>query len=112
MCAPERLNAFTAAMLQLYVRVRQETGYQASYFHNMVGEQGGREAVLQLIRSPKPSEGFFRLYDLGRLDFSAEAVVLDRQWDDLFGDDDRRAAYTRLAQFEYAVPEDFWHPAN
>jgi hypothetical protein len=50
-------------------------GYYPTRFVQMVGELGAREAARRLINSQEPPEGFYRLWDMGRLGNSVEAYV-------------------------------------
>jgi hypothetical protein len=106
----ERERAFTGAMLEIFKRTLGETGYRASMFFNMINDQGGLGAAQQLIRATRPSDGYTKLHLLKRLDLTVEAVVLRREWDDLFDDDDRSAAWKRLADYKYEFPSDVWMP--
>ena len=98
-------------MLNIYKRAFEETGYRASYFHQMVTEQGGYDAAMTLIHSSKPSEGYTALHQLGRLDLTVEALILRPEWLDVFTDQDRLAAYRRLQAYQYPLPPDSWHPS-
>lgn len=106
----DRERAFHGAMLDIFRRTLRETGYRASLFFNMVNDQGGLAAALQLIRARHPSDGYTALHLRKRLDLTVEAVVLDQQWDDLFSEDDRRAAHKRLSDYEYDFPLGAWSP--
>ena len=60
-------------------------GYTPSIFHQMIVKNGGLTAAKQLINAPKPSDGYTKLWELGRLDISVEAVVFDNaEWHPLF----------------------------
>jgi len=67
---------FHEAMLDIHRRAKEEAGYNASLFLQMVGNRGGLQAACTLINSKAPSDGYTRLWELGRLDLSVEAVVL------------------------------------
>jgi hypothetical protein len=43
--------------------------------------RGGLETAKYLIKTESPSEGYTRLYELGRLDLMVEAVALSRSRD-------------------------------
>lgn len=95
--------AFNDAMISIYTRAKEETGYVASYFIQMVSEPGGLEAARQLIRSPGPSEGFTTLWEKGRLDLSVEYHVLLPKFEHLFDRREREIAYRRLKDYGFDV---------
>lgn len=90
-------------MVAIYSRARDETGYVASYFIQMVSELGGLEAARQLINSEAPSEGFTALWEKGRLDLSVEYHVLLPQFEHLFDRHERDVAYRRLKDYGFDV---------
>ncbi len=55
-------------------------GYRPTKFKQMLGSQGGDATVRQLLAKGKPSEGFTRLFQLGRLDLTVEALVVETRW--------------------------------
>ena len=71
----ELAQRFHAEMHAAY-REAKDLGYTASYFLRMVDELGGVAAARKLVNDPTPSEGFTRLWEMGRLDLSVEARVL------------------------------------
>ena len=97
-------------MLDIFRRTLNETRYRASRFFEMVKDQGGLAAALQLIHARDASDGYTELHLRKRLDLTMEAVVLDRQWDDLFSEEDRRAARKRLSDYKYLFPPGAWSP--
>jgi hypothetical protein len=50
-------------------------GYYPTRFIQMVGELGAREAARRLMNAQQYPEGFYRLWELGRLDLTVEAFV-------------------------------------
>src|SRR4030095_13821809 len=97
--------SFHQAMLDSYHQLA-ELGYRATYFLRMVQELGGVQAVPQLINQEGVSEGFTRLWEMGRLDLSAEAFVLKPEYRKLFTDKERQRARQRLADMSYHAPWD------
>jgi hypothetical protein len=69
----------------------------------MLEMHGGVSAARQLLRSPGHPEGLTKLWELGRLDLSMEALVLREPWIVLFNDDERRIARKRLHELGYGV---------
>ena len=94
----ESERAFAKAMTDIYHAAKRE-GYTPTYFIQMISELGPLATAKRLIGSDVPSDGFTRLYELGRLDLTVEAVCLDPQWSDLFTAEERRQARTRLAAY-------------
>jgi hypothetical protein len=96
-------SAFDDAMVAIYTRARDETGYVATYFIQMVSELGGLETARQLLRSDAPSEGFTALWEKKRLDLSVEYHVLLPEFEHLFDRRERDIAYRRLRGYGFDV---------
>ncbi len=99
-------------MLNIYRRALREAGYPAKRFVEMVHEQGGYDAAMQLIHDSKPSSGYTSLFELGRLDLTVEALILGPDWCEstIFTDHDRCAAFNRLRQYNFRFPHGYWQP--
>src|SRR5687767_6474081 len=82
-------------MLGIFHAARDETGYVATRFLQMVTQHGGVEAAHQLLDSEAPVEGFTTLWEKGRLDLSVEALVLEPEFEELFSFDEREKARER-----------------
>jgi hypothetical protein len=67
----------------------------------MVNDRGGLQTAQSLLHTPSLSEGFTALWQKGRLDLTVEKLVLDRQWQDLFSDEEREIARKRLSELGY-----------
>ena len=93
-------DEFHQAMVSIY-HVAAEHGYRASYFLRMVNEHGGLAAAKRLLSASESQSGLTRLWELGRLHISMEALVLQDRWESLFSDDERRKARERLEAYEY-----------
>ncbi|KRS18375.1 hypothetical protein [Roseovarius indicus] len=97
---------FDQAMFNIYKRAKEEAGYPANIFLRMITERGGLATAKTLINSPQPSDGYTALYELGRLDLTVEAMVLEtREWQELFTADELKRARRRLNQYGYQVRE-------
>ncbi len=94
-------EAFKAAMLNIYKRADAECSYRPTYLLQMIDTDGGVGAAKRLLKANHLSAGFSRLWELGRLDLTVEALVLDRNWADLFSADEKEVARRRLSQFNY-----------
>lgn|SRR5262249_13986995 len=97
--------AFHQSMLDSYHELAK-LGYRATYFLRMVQELGGVQAARQLINQDHVSEGFTRLWEMGRLDLSAEAFVLKPEYRELFTDEERQCARQHLTNMGYKAPWD------
>lgn len=91
---------FHSDMVSIYIDAKK-LKYNASYFWQMVNDRGGYQAAKQLIHTGNPSEGFTRLWELGRLDLSVETHVLKAEYYPLFTDEERRICLVRLTQYGY-----------
>jgi len=96
---------FDQEMLDTYHRAAR-LGYRPTYFLRMVQEHGGLETAHRLLGTDAPSEGLGRMWELGRLDISLEAIVLKPEYRPLFDEQERKIARERLAAMEYVAPWD------
>ena len=78
-----------------------ELGYRPTYFLQMVRQYGGLKAARRLLSASNPQYGLTRLWELGRLDLSVEALVLQDPWAELFSDIERQSARDRLETYGY-----------
>ncbi len=92
---------FDLALIEGYYQIKEETGYNATYFLQMVQDQGGLQAARNLLSKPEPSEGLFSLWELKRLDLSLEAFVLTEKYSPLFTKQELIIAHQRLADLGY-----------
>ncbi|MBB4844200.1 hypothetical protein HNP55_002736 [Paucibacter oligotrophus] len=76
---PNEDVAFTEFLRQKTAEA-ETLGYRPKLFKQMLGAQGGEATVRQLLAKGKPSEGFTRLWELGRLDLTVEALVVETKW--------------------------------
>jgi hypothetical protein len=94
---------FHRAMLGVYERAKEACHYNAMYFLRMVTEHGGLRAARRLLATAKPSKGFAKLWECGRLDISMEALVaFEPKFALLFTEAEREIARNRLAQYGYS----------
>ena len=79
---------FEVELRDKMVVAKKECRYNATYFIQMLNEQGGVKTAKTLIskslQTGNPSEGFTRLYLEGRLDLSMEDSVCKPEYKDLF----------------------------
>ena len=94
-------NQFRDELLESCRICQNELRYRPTYFLRMLGEQGALEAARQLVNTPVPSEGFSRLWELGRLDLSVEAHVIREEYGLLFTPEEIERARARLNEYDY-----------
>ena len=98
----ELVKEFDTAMLGIYQRALSEANYPARSFLDMLFEHGGLETARLLIHKGVPSEGYTRLWELGRLDLSVEALIYENsKWHPLFTAEDLTACMQRLKDYRY-----------
>ena len=96
---------FHQAMIEVYKEAKSKLGYNATRFLQMVTEHGGVEAARRLINASEPSEGYGRLFELGRLDLTVEAYALRPEWAALFSPKELELARRRLREYGYDAAE-------
>lgn len=96
--------AFHFAMSDIYTRARTEVGYNPSYFLQMLADLGALGTAKQLLHSKQPSDGFTRMWELGALHLTVEALVIQPPWQHLFTDQELRTARRRLRDYGYVEP--------
>ena len=96
---------FHEEMLDIYEKAKRECGYNATRFLQMVHEKGGLRAAKQWLSVDTPQEGLFTLWELGRLDINMEALVLHKQFRELFTDEELTRARKRLHDLNYVIEE-------
>ena len=92
---------FDNAMVQIYLRAKAECGYNATRFLQMLTEHGGLGTAKRLLASDEIQYGFTELWERGRLDLTVEAHVLKPKFQDLFSDEERQRARSRLKAHGY-----------
>jgi len=101
MATPPNLEQqFHGEMVRCYKEAREE-GYTPSLFLRMVNEMGGVATAKKLIGDPTPSDGFRRLWEMGRLDLTVEYVVAyETRYRSLFTPAERLAARKRYEEYK------------
>ncbi len=89
-------------MMQIYVQAKQEAGYTATRFHQMLTDHGGVETARRLL--PQMSDGFAELWRRERLDLTVEALVVQRRWASLFTGQELEMARGRLKECGLEIP--------
>jgi hypothetical protein len=92
---------FTEA-LEGTIEAAKKRKYVPSYFIQMLNDYGGVETARRLLAKSEPQTGLQRLWELGLLHESMEAVVWDnKQFHVFFTPEEISEAYRRLEELEY-----------
>ena len=91
---------FHEDMVRLY-HVAAKKGYRATYFMQMVAEQGGVEAARALLGGKSAQAGLYKLAELKLLHASVENLALNPKYGELFLHFEKRAARERLAELGF-----------
>jgi hypothetical protein len=78
-------------------------GYKPQAFITMRIAHKTVPAIKMLIHSKKVPEGFTKLWELKRLDLSMENIIQEKEWHDLFTEEDRKVAKKRLSDYGYNI---------
>lgn len=92
---------FDLAMLAIYIRARDECGYFANRYFQMLTENRGLRTAQILLNSAQVSEGYTALWQKGRLDLTVEALVLKNLWQGLFTEIELNVARKRLRDYGF-----------
>ncbi len=99
----ELKRKFHNDMKSIYEKADREIGYRATRFLQMLSEQGGLETAKTLVARPGGTDGFIKLWENRRLDLSVEALVLKKEYEELFSDDIRNICKARLKEYGYII---------
>ena len=95
---------FEKEMMHLYEEPKRLYHYNATYLLKMIHEHGHLNAAKILVKNPAHSEGLTKLWELGELGLSVEALSLRDPWNQLFSDDELEAAAKKLKDLDYSEP--------
>ena len=99
---------FDDQAMAVYENGKRVLGYNGTRFLQKIRADGGLAAAKSWLRpkkNDKPTNGFLKLVDYGRLDLSLEALVLAEPWNTLFTDGELDVARQRLTKYGYFKPE-------
>jgi len=99
-------KAFHCDMLQIYQRAKEECGYNATRFLQMVANDGGLRTAQKLLDTATPSDGFVELWKNRRLDLSMENLVLNPKYRSLFSQQEIETAKERLNAYGFTPQEE------
>ncbi|MUK90866.1 hypothetical protein GNP80_00155 [Aliivibrio fischeri] len=93
---------FDNAMMNIYHRALSEAKYKAHIYFEMLMRHKGLGTAKKLINSPKVSSGYTALWELGRLDLTVEALIIENPiWHDLFSKEELNICHKRLCDYQY-----------
>jgi hypothetical protein len=97
---PLEIN-FHKDMINIYRRAKEECGYNATRFLQMVSNEGGLKTAKKLLATSEPSDGFTELWRNHRLDLAMENLVLKSEYQSLFTDQEIEIARERLKSYGF-----------
>jgi hypothetical protein len=105
MDAHEKEEKFHYRMRGIYDTAKEDCNYNATYFLQMVESMGGLAAAKQLLSADVPQYGFTKLWECGRLDLTVEALALEEEFKNLFGDEEIKTSRRRLERYGYRLKD-------
>jgi hypothetical protein len=91
-------------MISVYESAKEHE-YFATYFKRMLDEHGGVETAKRLLAKKEPQEWLFKLWELGILDQSVEAKVIEERFQPLFSEAEIQEARRQLEELGYLKGE-------
>jgi len=91
---------FQQAMIGVYENAKKHE-YFASYFKRMIDKHGGVETAKRLLTKQEIPAGLMRLYEMGLLADSMEALVIQERFKSLFTSAEIDEAHRRLKELGY-----------
>lgn len=90
---------YTAVMQD--VKILEKKGYRPLVFLDMISQYGAIETAKRLVNSPKPSQGYTKLWEMGALQYSVENQIQNERWNTVFSDEERAKAKKQLADYGF-----------
>jgi len=90
-------------MTNIYRKTDKECGYRATRFLQILSERGGIITAKELVSKEGGTEGFLKLWQLGRLDLSVEALILTDEYKVFFTEEELKLSKERLEKYKYEV---------
>lgn len=94
-------RTFTTELLGQLSAATEVTGVQEARLQEQAEKSGGVQAVKQLLSRNQTTRHFQRLKELGRLELSVEAMVIQGKYSSLFTDDEVNACLDVLLENGY-----------
>lgn len=89
-------------LLRSAVVEAEKLKYRPTQFKKMLNAYGGFETVNRVLASGRVSDGFTRLWNLGRLDLTCEALIVETKWRRYFDADLLARAEKHLGDMGYS----------
>lgn len=95
-----REEQFHHTMIDVYENAKDHD-YYATYFKRMIDHYGGLGTAKRLLAKSEIQEGLMKLWELGLLDQSMEALVIQERFRPLFTEAEIVEAHRRLDVLGY-----------
>ena len=89
--------------LNIAIKEMISCGYKPQIFITMCLDEGAVNASKNVINSEKVTEGFTKLWNLGKLKLSVENIIQEPEWHELFSDEERKKSKKRLKDYNFEV---------
>ena len=93
---------FHKDMIDIYRKAKEECGYNATRFLQMVSNEGGLKTARKLLATAEPSDGFTELWRNHRLDLTMENLIIKQKYRSLFTEQEIEIAQERLASYGFS----------
>ena len=93
---------FHKDMIDIYRKAKEECGYNATRFLQMVSNDGGIKTAKKLLATAEPSDGFTELWRNHRLDLTMENLVIKLKYRSLYTEQEIEIAQERLASYGFS----------
>jgi hypothetical protein len=93
-------SQFHHAMIGVYENAK-DYDYFATYFKQMVDQYGGLGAAKRLLARQEVQAGLMRLWEIGQLNRSMEALVIQERFRSLFTQSEIDEAHRRLNLLDF-----------
>lgn len=97
------IDEFNKDMVMIYTKAKEECGYNAIRFLQMIGEHGGLSTAKKLLADNKIHDGLTALYLCHCLNLTVEALVLQGKYHSLFTKEELKIAKRRLHELNYKM---------
>jgi hypothetical protein len=92
----------TNLLLSKAAEAKRDVRFPGTHFVGMLNADGGYKTVQTLLRKKDPSPGFVDLWELGRVDLTVEAIIVQSKWRHYFDKALIDIAEKRLKDIGYA----------
>jgi hypothetical protein len=93
------IKKFDKAMKDLFKRQKKETGYYSEMNSYILNRYSGYETVKRFIHYKEDSDALKLFASMQRLDLAIENLVLQKQFENLFSEDEKEICRQRLEEY-------------